>query len=170
MERKDDLGQTDLQTSTKFKSGLGKPILRLLQPKQGRQGKEIHWLKQAIIGSVVGFIVGTFIQGLVPWFPWVPNIDPEIKNYVVEPSYWEGETKCIRRCQKVFIDVETKDLNNDCLEYIWNIHPASLPEGRTRDKRVTYTAPNVSCEVYVQVTVYDGRGGMAELQDIIRVE
>lgn len=126
-------------------------------------------LVRIIAGALIGFFVGTFIQGLVPWFPWAPNISPKIVNYVVRPSYWEDETRYILRGQKVYIDVEAKDWNKDCLEYIWNIYPGEPPEGRTRDRRLTYTAPTEPCEVYLHVTVYDGRGGMAEIRDIIVV-
>lgn len=132
--------------------------------------RKVNWLVRAVIGAVVGCLVGAFFQSLVPWFPWEPNLNPRIINCVVQPSYWEGDTRCIVRGQEVFIDVEAKDWNRDCLEYIWNIVPGQSPEGRTRDRRVTYTAPSEPCKVFLHITVYDGRGGMAEWKEDIYVK
>lgn len=141
-----------------------------LSPHEQANGGHVNWVVRAIVGAVIGCIVGAFVQSLVPWFPWELNLDPHVVNYVVEPSYWEGDARCILRGQKVFIDIEAKDWNRDCLEYIWNIFPGQPPEGRTRDRRVTYTAPSQPCRVYIHITVYDGRGGMAELLDEIVVK
>ncbi len=97
-----------------------------------------------------------------PIVPMPTNRPPVVEEIV-------ASRKVVTPGQTIRLTAIATDPEHDALTYTWTAQKGTVPEGPRMESSVSYTAPGITGDDFVTVTVSDGRGGVGKTEILIRV-